>query len=282
MVEIQKEHPEIYFHVGLGKVASTYLQYAFFPKLKGVHYIQRTRFRSTQKIVAQHSSDRFFVSWEMDQQLKAEVERFAEDFPNTKTIILLRRHDDWIASQYRRHIKNGSPLLFEEFIDVEKDKGWWPKSEVLFYPKLKILEETFGTAPLVLFHDDLKKAPYEFMDAIANFLDAQYDQGEVSLKSIHTSYNEKQLKVMRKVARLLFRKEPNWSKNRFLLWVQRRGRFLLCYAILYAALLVPKRWVSSEPLISKAEKEKVRKAFEQDWEACHNYKKAAGSHSKHS
>ena len=274
MAEIQKEHPDIYFHVGLGKVASTYLQYAFFPKLKGIYYIQRTRFRSTKKIVAQHSSQRFFVSWEMDQQLKAEVKRFAEDFPNTRSILLLRRHDDWIASQYRRHVKNGSPLLFEEFIDVENDKGWWPKSEVLFYPKIKFLEETFGSPPLVLFHDDLKKAPYAFMDTIADFLGASYDRKAVSLKSIHTSYNEHQLKVMRNVARIFFRKEPKWAKNRLLLWLQRRGRFLLCYAILYTALLIPKAWLSKTSLIAKAEKEKVRKTFEQDWEACLNYKKA--------
>ena len=45
------KQPEIYFHVGLGKVASTYLQHRFFPKLKGIHYIKSTRYRRSLQII---------------------------------------------------------------------------------------------------------------------------------------------------------------------------------------------------------------------------------------
>ena len=96
-MDSNKANPEIYFHLGLGKVASTYLQYAFFPKLEGIHYIQRTRYRFTPGIVASQPGNRFFVSREMDQQLEAEVIKFARHFPQTKAILLLRRHDSWIA-----------------------------------------------------------------------------------------------------------------------------------------------------------------------------------------
>lgn len=267
----QPNHPEVFFHLGLGKVASTYLQYAFFPKLKGIYYIQRTRYRNTKSIVDKNQGKRFFVSREMDQQLEAEVKLFAEQFPNTKAILLLRRHDDWIASQYRRHIKNGSPIPFEEFIDIDQDKGWWPKSELYFYPKIKIIERYFNSKPLVLFYEDLKKDPYQFMDKIAAFLGASYERENVSLASIHTSYNETQLKIMRNAAGVLFKKEPNWSKNRLLLWFQRRGRLLLCYLILYPAKLIPKSWVSKEPLIPIEERARIKEAFKEDWESCKNY-----------
>ena len=271
MAENSRIHPEIYFHLGMGKVASTYLQYAFFPKLKGIYYIQRTRYRNTAKIVQNKPGQRFFVSREMDQQLEAEVQQFAKDFPDTKAILLLRRHDSWIASQYRRHIKNGSPLSFEEFIDMDKDEGWWPQSELYFYTKIEIIERYFSHPPLVLFYDELRKAPYEFMDKIANYLGATYDKEAVSLKSIHTSYSIKQLKVMRYISRWLFRKEPKWSNNRLLLWFQRRGRLLLCYIILYPALLLPESWVSDEPLVSQDTMERIRKAYQEDWEKCQAY-----------
>ncbi len=251
---------EIFFHLGLGKVASTYLQYAFFPKLQGIHYIQRTRYRFTPKIVADNPGKRFFVSREMDQQLEAEVIRFAHNFPQTKAILLLRRHDSWIASQYRRHVKNGSPMTFTEFFDVEKDEGWWSKSELEFFKKIQIIEKHFEHKPLVLFHDDLKEDPYGFMDKIADYLGASYSREEVSLAAIHKSYNEKQLQVMRSVSRILFKKAPVFSKNRVLNWFQRRSRLLLCYLILYGALLVPESWVKSEILTPEGELEKIRVA----------------------
>ena len=34
----QSSEKEVFFHVGLGKTATTYLQYQFFPKLRGIHY----------------------------------------------------------------------------------------------------------------------------------------------------------------------------------------------------------------------------------------------------
>lgn len=270
-MENKGSHPEMFFHLGLGKVASTYLQYAFFPKLKDIYYIQRTRYRFTPNIVAKQPAQRFFVSREMDQQLEAEVIKFAQNFPETKAILLLRRHDSWIASQYRRHVKNGSPMLFEDFFDVEKDTGWWPKSEVNFFDKIQIIEKHFKYKPLVLFHDELKEDPYLFMDRIAQYLGASYNRNEVSLSAIHKSYNEQQLKVMRKVSRMLFRKTPVFSKNRIFNWFQRRGRLLLCYLILYSALIVPKSWVVDEELVSAEAMKKVRDAYDQDWQKCLEY-----------
>jgi len=42
---------EVYFHVGLGKTASTYLQYQLFPKLKGIKYFQRSSYKRYHKII---------------------------------------------------------------------------------------------------------------------------------------------------------------------------------------------------------------------------------------
>ena len=45
------DEPEIYFHVGLGKVASTYLQNKVFNNLEGIHYIPKNKYRSSIDII---------------------------------------------------------------------------------------------------------------------------------------------------------------------------------------------------------------------------------------
>lgn len=267
----ESQRPEIYFHVGLGKTASTYLQYAFFPKLKGIHYVQRTRYRFYRQILEKGGYDKYFFSREFDQQLEAEVCAFSKHYPYAKPIIIFRRHDGWIASQYRRWVKNGNAHTFEKFFDVENDTGLWPRREVTFRPMLDILEKYFKHKPLVLFHEDLKKDPYAFFDRIAGFMGAAYDRNAISLTPVHPSYNEKQLKVIRSVAKYFFRQDPAWSNVRFLRWLQRRTRLLGCYFFLYLALLIPNRWVSSEPLIDPAAMEKVRRYFENDWQTLRSY-----------
>ncbi len=263
---------EVFFHVGLGKVASTYLQYAFFPKLKGLRYIQRTKYQKSPFIIKKSSEGRYLVSREFDQQLEEECRWFSSFFPETGVIIIFRRHDSWIASQYRRFVKNGESLSFRQFIDVEEDTGWWKKDDLNFYHKIEIVKKYFPKKePLILFYEDLKERPLEFFNKIAAYTGSTFDQEDISLDKIHTSYNEKQLKVIRSISGFLFKQKPKFSKIRFFRWLQRRSRLLACYLILYPAALIPKSWVSKKPLIDPVELEMVRDYFKEDWEKLRNY-----------
>ncbi|MDX1943407.1 MAG: hypothetical protein SFU99_22770, partial [Saprospiraceae bacterium] len=165
-----KHNVDIYFHIGLGKTATTYLQYEFFPKLEGIYYIQRTLYRKYQEIIDKTKQSRYLVSREFDQQLEEEVNKISAAYPKAKIIIVLRRQDGWIASQYRRYIKNGGRLSFKAYFDVEHDTGLWKRSDVDFMAKIKYVEDRFQQPPLVLFHEDLKKDPYAFFDRLATFL----------------------------------------------------------------------------------------------------------------
>lgn len=264
--------PAVYFHVGLGKVASTYLQHRFFPKLQGIRYIPTNRYRRSPGIIARGKEASYLVSREFDQQLEEEVKWFASFYPQAKPIIILRRNDSWIASQYRRYVKNGGYLPFKGFFDVEGDTGLWKRKHATFFTNLEVLEECFNTRPLVLFYDELQQNPWAFFDKIAHFTGAAYDRQDISLDKVHRSYNEKQLKAMRKSARAVFgEKQPVFSSHPVLHWLQRRSRMLACYAILYPAMLLPEHWLSAEPLIPAGELEKVRAYFQDDWEKCQRY-----------
>ena len=262
---------EIFFHVGLGKTASTYLQNKVFNKLKGMEYIHPKRYKQANKIIENSLADKIFISREMDRQLEREVKKFAEKFPHTKAIMVLRSNESWIASQYRRFLKNGYPYTFKEYFDIEQDTGYWKIADALFYPKIEILEKYFTPKPLVLFYEDMRKDVFGFIDTIAEFTGSNYSKNDISLEPHHTSYEEKQLKVMLKLAPFIFTKDPQYKGSALNTWLRRRSRMWLCYIILYSALLVPSFLISKKPLIPKEELDKVKKYFEEDWARCKEY-----------
>lgn len=264
---------KIYFHVGLGKNASTYLQYRFFPKLKGVKYVQRTKYNRFDEILKENKHESYLFSREFDRQLEYETNRFSEKYPDTKTIIILRSHESWIASQYRRYVKNGGNKSFEEFIDIENDLGEWKQKDLLFFPKIQHLEKKFNHKPLVLFHDDLKKDSYAFFDKLAAFTESSYNKEQINLKAFHKSYNEKQLKYMRKWGKKVLSKKPDEYKNMFHKRISERSRLHLCHAMLFVAKLAPGKNIQNEVLTSKEYSEKIKKHFQEDWKLCIEYAK---------
>ncbi|MCK4344067.1 MAG: hypothetical protein KAX05_02190 [Bacteroidales bacterium] len=56
------KNTEIFKHDGMGKAASTFLQYNVFPKLKDICYIQRTRYRRAKKIISKGKHKKYLVS----------------------------------------------------------------------------------------------------------------------------------------------------------------------------------------------------------------------------
>ena len=266
---MSQQSKEVYLHVGLGKVASTYLQYRFFPKLRGVHYIQRTSYWKYHEIIQNSEQHKFLISREFDRQLESEARQFAAHYPDGKFIIMLRRHDSWIASQYRRFVKNGMYMSFDEFIDLESDHGFWKKDQMTFYPMLKMIEEISGQRPIVFLHDELKSDPFSFYDRMARYMGATYDRSDISLKPVHRSYSEKQLKVIRKFK--LYKDEPSGNMRNPWDWLKRRWRFIVCYSILYPSLLLPDSWTPKGDLIPEASRARIREHFKDDWQACLGY-----------
>ncbi len=261
----------VFFHVGLGKTASTYLQYKVFPKLKGICYIQRTRYKKSPEIIKHKSNKKFLVSREFDRQMEREVSHFSKHFPQTMPIIILRRQDSWIASQYRRFVKNGRPFSFKEFFDVDNDTGVWKKKELFFREKIRILEKYFKNKPLVLFHDDLKKNPWEFIDRIAIYTGATYNKDAISLAPSHKSYNIKQLIILRKISRAIGIKRIKPKNNLLLKWLAYRYRWLLCHLVLYIAYFIPYQLKKEDVLIPPEELEKIKDYYEYDWQECLKY-----------
>ncbi len=261
---------EVFFHVGLAKTGTTYLQYRFFPYLKGVNYIQRTSYRKAFDIIKKGRDGKYFVSNEFDQQFYREVEKIAREFPDAKLIVALRRHDSWLASQYKRWVKNGFAGSVRDFLDIENDEGWWKIEDFLFWPRIEYILKNFEHKPLVLLYDELRESPFSFFDRIAKFLGAEYDRDRISLEPVHKSFEEKELRFRRWLNKYFTGEIPETHD-----WRRPFQRYLYTYPIRYTVLtigkLLPEKLVPSEPLIDKEYLAEVKKYFEDDWNKCLNY-----------
>lgn len=257
---------EIFFHVGLSKTASTYLQNRFFDKLSGINYIGNHNYKNYEKILKESKDEKILVSREFDRQFDREVERFAKLYPNAGVIIVLRRHDSWMSSQYKRYVKNGGSKLFGQFFDLENNQGAWAIEDALFYPKLEKIEELFTKKPLVIFYNQIRKNIFDVFDKIAKYTGTSYVKENVNLSRKHKSYSEKQLKFVRKTCAFM---KKDFPINNFFLM---RLRKWTCHLFLYIGAILPKFLFSKKPLIANESLQKVKDYFDDDWQKCIEFK----------
>ena len=266
-----KNQKKIFFHVGTGKTGTTFLQYRIFPKLKGIYYIQRTRFRRAKTIINNTRYEKYLLSREFDQQLEKRVRSFAEDFPETTAIIVFRRHDSYIASQYRRFVKNGFTGSFTEFFDVENDKGYFKKKDLDYFRQIGILEENFTSKPIVLFYEDFSKDSRAFIDKLVKLLGVSVNYNRLNLKRKHSSYSEKQLKAIMAAGKYINLRKRRIFKSGILHFFMRLSLGSMRYPILFFGKCMPVKCFTKEPLIPEAELEKVKAYYQDDWEECYEY-----------
>ena len=262
--------PTIFWHVGLGRTATTFMQTQIFPKLKDVYYINKKNFKKADEIIKQNPHNKYLLSHEFSRGLYEALRNFARKYPDARIIIVFRRHDKWIASHYRRVVKNGQPYMFKEYFDVDNDEGVWKIDDLYYYPKLECIEKNFNHKPLVLFHHDLKERPEYFLNQILKYLDINY-YDPISFRPRHTSYKDKELKFRRWFSRHTFLKErknisghPHRDRIRFLNKTYR-------YFVLYLARLIPDAWLDDKPLIPQEELDKIKTMYKDDWERCQQY-----------
>ncbi len=277
--------PNIFFHLGIGKTGTKFLQYDFFPKLQGVYYIRRTRYHLfpvlIKKLLGQRrrlEGKKILVSREFDVELECEVSKISEDFPSAGVILVLRRQDEWILSQFKRFLKNGYHLTFREFFNLSKNDGiYYKPKDLFFFPKIKFIEEKMRRRPLVLLYDELRSSPFSFLDKIAKYIGAEYPQDEINVgRRRHASYSENQLMFSYFVSRFV-RYAPPFSSGveKFLFSLPVR------YSTLYVGKFIPNRVLRelTPSYLFPSEKEltEIREFYSEDWEKCVKYSFSSSS-----
>lgn len=260
---------KVYFHVGLGKTGSKFLQHDFFPRLSGIFYIKPHHFSRYKKLAASlksisHTKGKILFSRELDQQFEQVVQEFAEYYPDAGTIIVLRRHDEWLLSQYKRMIKNGYHIKFSEFFNLQ-NTGMFSLTDLNFSGKVQLLQQLFSTPPLVLLYDELRSNPASFLEKIAAYLGVPLP-ATLPNRRRHASYSEKQLRFAY-LASAVVRHRP--TSNVLL-------RYLYVYPVRYSILalgaLLPEKLTASVDIFPSEEQlQQIREHFKEDWNRCINY-----------
>ena len=252
----------IYFHVGTGKTGSTFLQLRIFPLLNGIYYIPTNRYHKIFREIEKSSSNKILVSREFDQQLEREIKCFSEKYPDTTPIIVFRRHDSYIASQYRRFVKNGFTGNFQEFFDLHNNNGYFKKSDLDYKNQVALLKKYFTRDPIVFTYKDFKENTQKFIQKWTEIMICSLDKNKIDWNKKHTSYSEHQLKIIKKFGKLINLTKRRVFKNNVLHLIWRIYLGSIRYSILYLSFFVPK---NNKRLISDKELEAVKIHFQEDW-----------------
>lgn len=274
---------KIYFHVGLAKTGSTFLQKNFFPYLKNIKYINTHKYRNCIKIIKKTNYKSYLISREFDRQLENEIKKITSYFPNVRIIIIFRRHDHWITSQYKRYVKNGWYWKFQDFYN-DKDSGYWKNEDMIYLNKVNIIKKYTTKTPLVMCFEKLKKNPFSYLDKISKFLNCNYSKSKISLNIVHKSYSDKQLIFLQNFCRIFKISPPEYypyqeidilkinSNNKLKHWLFFRPWWFLYHLVMYFAILIPKSFIVKGPLIKNDYLESIRKKYKNDWDYIKNLK----------
>lgn len=259
---------EIYFHIGMERTATSYLQKKVFPRFNNIHYIPKKDYKNKQAIINRSGHNRYLLTYELPPDMESELKQFAQHYPKAKIIIVIRRQDQWIASQYKRYLKNGQCVELKDLLDLKHDKGYWKKTQLLFYPKLQFIEQLFGQKPCILFYEDLKKDPVTFINRFAAFIGASYDSDTIPPKPFHVSYSEKQLIVLKNIRKKtmpeFLRTHDKKLKNK----IKHKYALIARYTILTLAQFIPVFLLKEKKLIHTDTLSEIANYYKDDWEKC--------------
>ena len=132
------QYDHLYFHVGLHKTASTYLQRLVFPKWPGISYL---RHRNIEYFLRLPDTEKYLISCEglsgatfatLDERCRG-FARLAQMFPSANAIIGFRPHGGFMASLYSQYLRYGGNQPFEGFFAPSgpQDKAIWRRRKGL-------------------------------------------------------------------------------------------------------------------------------------------------------
>ena len=271
----QQTDKKVFFHVGLPKTASTFLQLNVFPFFNGVEFVKKHDFKRKDRIIENSSSERILLSTELDLDRPGgigKVEDVSGKYPNTYPIVVLRKHGSWLRSKYKYYLRKHGDKTFEEYFNPQNDKGLLTRKNLEYYPKIKLLEEYFEKRPLVLFQEELKHAPYKFIDIIAEYVGADYSKPDIKIKTVKKAYSDKQLKRVRRFNKF-YKFDKSKAKSKAGRFVYKKLSAFFLHSVAYVGSLLPGSALKNEYLVPEESIRKVNEALKDDWKKCIEYAK---------
>ncbi|WP_027370064.1 hypothetical protein [Desulfovermiculus halophilus] len=264
---------EIYFHLGLHKTASTFLQESVFPCLSNIHFIKKHDFRSKDEIIASSPDKRFLLSRELEpeqEKYMRKIREVAVRYPDTRPILILRSHGRMIKSKYKYYIRKHGCKHFDHFFDLQNDTGVVKIRNLDYCQKIRILEKHFAHPVFVMFQEEFINKPFAAIDALADYVGADYRPEDIQISAKNASFSEKQLRLIRKFNQLSTH-DHSRTQSPFLKFVHRKLGDGLLYLIGYAAYILPESFLGRDDLIPPSRIHEVDQFYTQDWHEALRY-----------
>lgn len=200
---------DLFFHIGLHKTGTTYLQREYFPLLP-INYMRgsdayfkliREMGSSQEKIlISEENLSGELFSTDKLAQFKSTVKAIAESHPNATILIGFRKHADFLLSAYKQLLHQGGVLSFNEFFNLSNE-GILSTEDINFKNMIDYLNEHFKNVFIYTIDDvrDIKK----FDKAVSKLLgvnpvDPSEKQKQIN-KSIKSTSQVKLLLKMNKI-----------------------------------------------------------------------------------
>ncbi len=261
----------VFFHLGLPKVASTFLQQAIFPYLEDIEFHRKRKFNDYKNLDINALSSHHLFSSEYDRGMEDVADDIVKRFPKAKFILLVRRQDKWILSRYKYYIRKHGWVKFKDFIDLENNQGLWRTEELQFRKKIEHIERVAETKPLVVNLDLLKSDSEAFFDRITTFLGSSLTAGAKKNVILNKSFNEKQLLILRRFNGA-YKYEELRSTSKLRNKLHYKYRQFLLHIIAFLSKAIPRSLIKERQLLEDPNVlDKVREYYKEDWEFCKMY-----------
>lgn len=263
---------EIFFHIGIERTGTKYLQKRIFPTYKNLHFINKNNYLNAKEIILKKEHPRYLVSMELNlnDHFETEVEDFLDAFPNAKIIIVLRPIDEWLVSHYKRIVKNGFDLSFSELWN-EKGGSIYNPEDIFFMKKLRFLELKVKEKPLILLYDELKKSPISYLEKIAKYVGEGLNKDNLDFRRVHSSYSTKQLKSLQLVMRHMKIARIKPYNNSLGNGLYRFKVDSIRYSVMYMSKIIPDVFFNNNPIVDYKEIQRVKQYYANDWDETMKY-----------
>jgi hypothetical protein len=261
-----------FFHVGMCKTGTTFVQQEVFPRWPGLRYLSS---RNLEYFVNLASDQRYLISCEGFtgrmfgdiEEKKSSLARLSEMFPGARCILSVRRPGDYLSSLYSQYLRYGGSGRFHEFIALDgNDKNSFVhRDDFCFEPVIRQAERCFGAPPFVFDNNELRGNLEGLLADLATFLGTEKPTIRPGGAQPNPSLKKRQGELLRRINEMSG------------VQASRTGRYRP-YARAIRFRMDPPRicrsylgWIPSPPLLNSATREQIDASYRQDWEFVRDY-----------
>jgi hypothetical protein len=265
-------YENFYFHVGLHKTASTYLQKLVFPEWPEIRYL---RHRNLEYFLRLSDTTKYLVSCEglsgatfatLDERRRG-LARLAEMFPGANTIIAFRPHGGFVASLYSQYLRYGGSEPFDTFFSLEarSERLTWRREDLCFRALIECLESSFGKPPFVFQMSELRTNRDGLLSDLAGFLGTPRAPVPREDRAQNVSLGAWQGRLLRSINRQAGISHTPDGRNRpfpaLVRW--RLDPTTICHKVLGR--------LPGGPLVPAEARQRIDEAYREDWAFVTNY-----------